>query len=218
MDAKDQMDLKAQEIIRQTRAKISGLDEYSKDMMFREARSFNGWTDKPVSAAQLRDIYDLMKLCPTSSNACPIRIKFVCSDNAKKILEPILFEPNRAKTMQAPAVAIFGNDYAFYDHDVFLTPHRPGAISKRMTENPELIPDWAMRNGTLQSAYFILAVRAVGLDAGPMQGLNKKAADDVYWAGTKVKTNFICSIGHGDETTVFKKLPRFDFAEVCEIL
>ena len=117
MDTKDQMDLKAQEIIRQTRAKISGLDEYSKDMMFREARSFNGWTDKPVSAGQLRDIYDLMKLCPTSSNACPIRIKFVCSDNAKKVLEPILFEPNRAKTMQAPAVAIFGNDEAFYDHD-----------------------------------------------------------------------------------------------------
>ncbi|MDG2034289.1 MAG: malonic semialdehyde reductase [Rhodospirillales bacterium] len=218
MDAKDQLDLKAQEIIRETRAKISSLDDNSKDMMFREARSFNGWTDKPVSEGQLRDIYDLMKLCPTSSNACPIRIKFVCSEDAKKVLEPILFEPNRAKTMQAPAVAILGNDDAFYEHDAFLTPHRPGAMSKRMIENQELIPDWAMRNGSLQAAYFILAVRAVGLDAGPMQGLNKKAADGAYWAGTRVKTNFICSVGHGDETTVFKKLPRFDFKEVCEIL
>ena len=218
MDTKDQLDLKAQEIIREARAKISSLDENSKDMLFREARSFNGWNDKPVSQDQLHEIYDLMKVCPTSSNVCPIRIKFVCSDNAKKVLEPILFEPNRAKTMQAPAVAILGNDEAFYEHDSFLTPHRPGAISKRMIENPELIPDWAMRNGTLQAAYFILAVRAVGLDAGPMQGLNKKAADEAYWAGTRVKTNFICSIGHGDETTVFKKLPRFDFIEVCEIL
>ena len=218
MDTKDQLDLKAQEIIRETRAKISSLDENSKDMLFREARSFNGWNDKPVSQDQLHEIYDLMKVCPTSSNVCPIRIKFVCSDNAKKVLEPILFEPNRAKTMQAPAVAILGNDEAFYEHDSFLTPHRPGAISTRMIENPELIPDWAMRNGTLQAAYFILAVRAVGLDAGPMQGLNKKAADEAYWADTRIKTNFICSVGHGDETTVFKKLPRFDFEEVCEIL
>ena len=139
MDTKDPLDLKAQEIIRETRAKISSLDENSKDMLFREARSFNGWNDKPVSQDQLHEIYDLMKVCPTSSNVCPIRIKFVCSDNAKKVLEPILFEPNRAKTMQAPAVAILGNDEAFYEHDSFLTPHRPGAISTRMIENPELI-------------------------------------------------------------------------------
>ena len=218
MDAKDELDLKAQAIIWETRAKITALDENSKDLMFRGSRSFNGWTDKPVSEDQLREIYDLMKLCPTSANVCPIRIKFVCSDDAKKVLEPILFEPNRAKTMQAPAVAILGNDHAFHDHNAFLTPHRPDAIAQRMNENPNMIPDWAMRNGTLQAAYFILAVRAVGLDAGPMQGLDKKAADEAYWAGTKVKTNFICSVGYGDETTVFKKLPRFDFTDVCEIL
>ena len=218
MNTKDELDLRAQEIIRETRARISALDEQSKDLVFREARTFNGWTDKPVAKDQLREIYDLMKLCPTSSNACPIRIKFICSDDAKKVLEPILNEPNRAKTMLAPAVAILGNDDAFYEHDSFLTPHRPGAMSKRMTENKDLIPDWSMRNGTLQAAYFILAVRAIGLDAGPMQGLNKKAADEAFWAGTRVKTNFICSVGYGDENTVFKKLPRFDFDEVCEIL
>ncbi len=218
MNTKDELDLRAQEIIRETRARISALDEQSKDLVFREARTFNGWTDKPVAKDQLHEIYDLMKLCPTSSNACPIRIKFICSDDAKKVLEPILNEPNRAKTMLAPAVAILGNDDAFYEHDSFLTPHRPGAMSKRMTENKDLIPDWSMRNGTLQAAYFILAVRAIGLDAGPMQGLNKKAADEAFWAGTRVKTNFICSVGYGDENTVFKNLPRFDFEEVCEIL
>ena len=218
MDAKDKLDLEAQEIIQTTRAKISSLDENSKDLLFRGARSFNGWSNKAVSAGQLREIYDLMKLCPTSSNVCPIRIKFVCSDESKRVLEPILFEPNRAKTMRAPAVAILGNDDAFYEHDDFLTPHRPGAISKRMMENQALIPDWAMRNGTLQAAYLIIAIRAVGLDAGPMQGLDKKAADEVYWNGTQIRTNFICSIGYGDESTVFKKLPRFEFDEVCEIL
>ena len=85
-------------------------------------------------------------------------------------------------------------------------------------ENQALIPDWAMRNGTLQAAYLIMAIRAVGLDAGPMQGLDKKAADEVYWNETQIRTNFICSIGYGDESTVFKKLPRFEFDEVCEIL
>jgi len=218
MDEKDELDLKAQEIIRETRAKISQLDEDSKDLIFRGARSFNGWTDKPVSEDQLREIYDLMKLCPTSANVCPMRIKFVCSDDAKKVLEPILFEGNRAKTMKAPAVAILGNDHAFFEHNAFLTPHRPEAIAQRMSENPKMVPDWAMRNGTLQAAYFMLAVRAVGLDAGPMQGLDKAAADEAFWAGTEVKTNFICSVGYGDENTVFKKLPRFDFNDACEIL
>ena len=87
-----------------------------------------------------------------------------------------------------------------------------------MEENPDLVPPWANLNGTLQAAYFILAVRAIGLDAGPMQGLNKAKADEVFWSGTDIKTNFVCSIGRGDEGTVFKRLPRFEFNEVCEII
>jgi len=218
MDEIDKLDLKAQVLIREVRSKISELDENGKILLFKGARSFNGWSKKPVSDDQLREIYDLMKLCPTSANVCPIRIKFLRSARVKETLKPILFEPNRAKTMAAPVVAVLGNDHAFFEHNSFFSPHRPQAIADRMENNPELVAPWANMNGTLQAAYFILAVRAVGLDAGPMQGLDKVAADEAFWQGTEVKTNFICSVGYGDETTVFKKLPRFEFDQVCEIL
>ena len=218
MDEKDKLDLKAQVLIREVRSKVSELDENGKNLLFKGARSFNGWNEKPVSNDQLHEIYDLMKLCPTSANVCPIRIKFLRSTRAKETLKPILFEPNRAKTMAASVVAILGNDHAFFEHNSFFAPHRPQDIANRMEKIPELVAPWANMNGTLQAAYFILAVRAVGLDAGPMQGLDKVAADEAFWLGTEVKTNFICSVGYGDETTVFKKLPRFEFDQVCEIL
>ena len=218
MDEKDKLDLKAQVLIREVRSKVSELDENGKNLLFKGARSFNGWNEKPVSDDQLHEIYDLMKLCPTSANVCPIRIKFLRSTRAKETLKPILFEPNRAKTMATSVVAILGNDHAFFEHNSFFAPHRPQDIANRMEKNPELVAPWANMNGTLQAAYFILAVRAVGLDAGPMQGLDKVAADEAFWLGTEVKTNFICSVGYGDETTVFKKLPRFEFDQVCEIL
>lgn len=218
MDGQDKLDLEAQTSIRDSRSRISKLDNLGKDILFTSARSFNGWNSDQVSEAQLREIYDLMKLCPTSGNVCPIRIKFIKSSKSKKILEPILFEPNRTKTMQAPIVAILGNDHAFYKHNAFFAPHRPDVIAKRMEGDPNLIAPWANLNGTLQAAYFILAIRAVGLDAGPMQGLDKLKADEAFWAGTEVRTNFICSVGRGDEKTVFKKLPRFDFDQVCEVI
>ena len=218
MNTKDELDIEAQNSIIELRSRISELDDAGKMLLFRAARSFNGWKEKSITEDQLREIYDLMKLCPTSGNVCPIRIKFVQSENAKQILKPILFEGNRAKTMAAPVVAILGNDHAFFEHNAFFAPHKPQGIADRMSENPQLIAPWANLNGTLQAAYFILAVRAVGLDAGPMQGLDKEEADRAFWAGTEVRTNFICSIGHGDESTVFKKLPRFDFDQVCEII
>ena len=215
---KDEQDEKAQEEIKDARNRISALNRDGKDLMFNSARSFNGWASTPVSDSQLHEIYDLMKMGPTSANVCPIRIKFIKSEGAKKTLEPILFEPNRAKTMAAPVIAIFGNDHEFFEHNSFFGPHRPDAIAKRMRDNPDLVIPWSNLNGTLQAAYFIMAVRAVGLDAGPMQGLDKAAADEAFWSNTMVKTNFICSIGLGDETTVFKKLPRFPFDEVCSII
>ncbi len=215
---KDEIDLKAQELIREVRARTSPLDANALDLLYNGARSFNGWTDEPVSEKQLRQIYDLMKLCPTSANCCPLRIKFICSDEAKDKMGPLIFERNRAKTMQAPAVAIFGMDLAFYQHMPFLAPHRPDDVPNRMKENPNLIQPWAVRNATLQAGYFILAVRAIGLDAGPMQGVDAAGLDEAFWGGTDVKTMFICSVGRGNEETVFKKLPRFEFEEVCEIL
>ena len=218
MDKQDDQDLEAQKQIRELRKRGSQLNEQGKDIVFRMARSFNGWKNTPVTEIQLREIYDLMKMCPTSANVCPIRIKFLRTEKAKKILEPILFEPNRAKTMKAPVVAILGNDHEFFKYNSFFAPHRPDAILKRMDDSPQLIGPWSILNGTLQAAYFILAVRAVGLDAGPMQGLDKAVADETFWKGTEIKTNFICSVGEGEEGTVFKKLPRFSFEEVCEVL
>ena len=218
MDSKDELDMKAQELIKEARSRVTELDETAKLLLFKAARSFNGWKEKTVSDDQLREVYDLLKLCPTSANVCPIRIKFIRSKTAKKLLQPILFEANRAKTMDAPVVAILGNDHAFFEHNSFLAPHKPQGIADRMQENPQLVAPWANLNGTLQAAYFIMAVRAVGLDAGPMQGLDKEAADRAFWEGTEVKTNFICSVGYGDENTVFKKLPRFEFDQVCQFL
>ena len=215
---KDALDLEAQELVRAVRSRTAPLDENGLDLVFRTGRSFNGWTDEPVTADQLRHIYDLMKMCPTASNCCPLRLKFIQSAAAKKILMPIMMEANRGKIGGGSVVAILGNDYEFYEHNAQLTPFRPTATRDRMIGKPDLIHHWASLNGTLQAAYFMLAVRAAGLDIGPMQGLDKAACDEAFWAGTKVKTNFVCSIGRGDEITIFKKMPRFDFDEVCEIL
>jgi len=215
---KDEIDLAAQETVREARTRTGSLDVNALDMMFRANRSFNGWKDDPVSDDQLKEIYDLMKLCPTSANCCPLRIKFIRSDEAKEKLGPVVMEPNRAKTLQAPVTAILGFDHDFYQHMPKLTPHRPTDIKDRMEQNPDMIPWWVNLNGGLQAAYFMMAVRAVGLDVGPMQGVDKPSMDALYWSGTKVKTAFICSIGRGDESTIFKKLPRFDFDEACELL
>lgn len=214
---KDEIDLKAQASIRDLRERANSLDDNALDLMFREARSFNGWTDAPVSDAQIEAIYDLMKFGATSANCTPMRIIFVKSDKAKKRLEPIMFERNRPKTMQAPVIAILGNDLEFGQHSPFFAPHRPNDVKGRMEENPDLKLPWANKNGSLQAAYFMMAVRAVGLDIGPMQGLDMKACDEEFWAPRPIKTNFVCCIGRGDENTVFKRLPRFPFDQACEI-
>ena len=215
---KDEIDLKAQKFIREVRSRTQPLDDNELDLIFNSGRSFNGWTDEPVSEEQIRKIFDLMKQCPTSSNCCPLRIKFVMSDEAKEKLGPVVNEPNRVKTLKAPVTAILGTDHDFHEHFKKLVPFRAEMMEKRFAENPDMIVPWANLNGALQAAYFMMAVRSVGLDVGPMQGINKPGMDGAFWAGTNVKTMFICSFGRGDETTVFKKLPRFDFDEACEIV
>ncbi|MDA0240423.1 MAG: malonic semialdehyde reductase, partial [Proteobacteria bacterium] len=177
---KDDIDLVAQESIRNIRGRIDKLDDNAVDLMFREARSFNGWTDERVSDEQIKAIYDIMKFGPTSANCIPMRITFVKSDEAKKRLEPIMFERNRAKTMQAPVIAILGNDLEFGQKSPFFAPHRPDDVKGRMEENPNLKQPWAIKNGSLQAAYFMMAVRAVGLDVGPMQGLDMAACDEEF--------------------------------------
>jgi 3-hydroxypropanoate dehydrogenase len=186
------------------------------DVIFRSARTQNKWQDKPVSPALLMAIYDLMRWGPTSANISPARIVFVVSPEAKERLKPHLSEGNRAKTMSAPATAIIGYDVDFAHHLPRLFPHAPGA--KDWFADAKFAEVAAFRNGSLQGAYFIIAARAVGLDCGPMSGFDNAGIDREFFAGTAIKSNFICSLGYGDPSGLFVRSPRLSFDEACKIL
>jgi 3-hydroxypropanoate dehydrogenase len=186
------------------------------DTIFRTARSQNKWLDKPVSNALLMAIYDLMRFGPTSANCSPARIVFLASKDSKQRLKPHLSPNNVEKSMTAPAVAVIGYDLDFPIHMPKLFPHNPGA--KDWFNEPVLREQVAFRNGTLQGGYFIIAARALGLDCGPMSGFNNAAVDMEFFAGTNVKSNFICGVGYGDPSGVFARSPRLEFDEACKIL
>lgn len=187
------------------------------DTLFRNARTHNAWTDEPVSDATLRKIFDLMKWGPTSANMSPARFVFVKSKAGKEKLKPALSEGNMAKTMAAPVTAIIGYDVEFYEHLPKLFPHAPEARTW-FDWSREWAEAHAFRNGSLQGAYFMLAARAVGLDCGPMSGFDQKKVDEAFFAGTEVKSNFLCNLGHGDPKGLFARSPRFDFDDVCKII
>ncbi len=194
----------------------SQLNDAALDQLFRTARSYNGWLDKPVSDDQLRAIFDLLKMGPTSANCSPMRIVFVKSDEAKQRLKPHLDEGNVKKAMAAPVTALMANDLKFYDHLPKLFPHTDAR--SWFAGNEAKIKDTAYRNGTLQGAYLMLAARALGLDCGPMSGFNAQGVKKEFFAGQDVEVNFICSLGHGDPASIFPRSPRFDFDDVNEIV
>ncbi|MFM9970214.1 MAG: malonic semialdehyde reductase [Burkholderiales bacterium] len=198
------------------RIRVAKLDENALDLLLREARSHNGWQEKPVSDETLRALFDAMKMGPTSANCSPLRLKFLRSAEAKERLKPALSKGNLVKTLTAPVVAILGYDTHFYDHMKFLFPHVDA--KPWFTSSEALALETAFRNSTLQGAYLMLAARALGLDVGPMSGFDAAKADAEFFAGTEVKTNFICGIGYGDATKVMKRHPRFKFEDVCQIL
>jgi 3-hydroxypropanoate dehydrogenase len=187
----------------------------SLDAVFRHARTHNRWRDKPVSPALLMAIYDLMRWGPTSANCSPARILFVVSKSAKERLRPHLSLGNVDKTMAAPATAILGYDLAFAEHLPFLFPQNPDA--KNWFTDPELAERVAFRNGSLQGGYFIIAARALGLDCGPMSGFDNAGVDREFFAESRVKSNFLCNLGHGDAEGVHPRNPRLSFDEVCRI-
>lgn len=192
------------------------LDNAALDTLFREARSQNGWLDKPVAEAQLRQLYDLMKWGPTAANGGPARIVFVCSAEARAKLTACVSAGNVDKVSTAPVTAIIGMDMAFYDKLPQLFPHvdaRPWFVGQS-----QLIADTAFRNSSLQGGYFILAARALGLDCGPMSGFDPEKVDAAFFAGTTVKSNFICGLGHGDPAKLFPRSPRLAFDEACRIV
>ncbi len=186
------------------------------DLLFRSARTHNGWLNQPVEDALLQQVYDLAKMGPTSANMCPMRIVFVKSPAAKEKLKGCLDTGNVDKTMAAPVVAIIGMDIHFYEKLPQLFPHVDAkAWFKGRAENDlEYI---ALRNGSLQGAYFMLAARALGLDCGPMSGFNNKKVDELFFAGTTVKSNFLCNLGHGDSSKLYPRSPRLAFEEACRI-
>jgi 3-hydroxypropanoate dehydrogenase len=181
-----------------------------------EARTHYHWQDKPVSAAQLREIYDLMKFGPTSANCLPLRIVFLTTPAGKERLRPALAPGNIDKTMAAPVVAILGMDMQFYDLLPKTFPHADAR--SWFAGNADLIQSTAFRNSSLQGAYFILAARAVGLDCGPMSGFDNAAVDREFFPDGRVKSNFLCNLGYGVPEKLHPRSPRLAFEEVCQVL
>ena len=205
---------KAQAGVRDLRSKISRLDDTSIDLILRDARSHYAWTDKPVPRDLLEAIYDIMIAGPTSMNSCPARFVFVTSDEGKARIAKSLKPANVAKMAGAPVTAIIAYDLEFWRELPFLFPHedrRPHFEGK-----PEHSETTAFRNGTLQGAYFMIAARALGLDVGAMSGFANAVVDEEFFAGTTVKSNFLCNIGYANEEALFHKLPRFAFDQICE--
>jgi 3-hydroxypropanoate dehydrogenase len=192
------------------------LDGAALDLLFREARTHNGWLDKPVDDDLLRRVWDLARMGPTSANCSPARILFIKSGAAKERLRPALSAGNLEKTMAAPATAVIGYDLDFPEHLPRLFPHDDA--KSWFTGNEALIQTTAFRNGTLQGAYFIIAARALGLDCGPMSGFDNAKVDAAFFAGTRVTSNFLCNLGYGDPAKLFERSPRFTFDEACKVL
>jgi 3-hydroxypropanoate dehydrogenase len=193
------------------------LHDAGKDLILRTARTQNGWLPTPVTDAELREIYDLMKLGPTSANTCPARIVFLRTPGAKARLLPALAPGNVDKTKQAPVTAIIGYDTRFYDKLVKLFPHRP-EMRDNFAKNAAHAETTAFRNSSLQGAYFMIAARACGLDVGGMSGFDNAKVDAEFFPDGQIKSNFLCNLGHGDPSKVLPKLPRLDFEEACELL
>jgi 3-hydroxypropanoate dehydrogenase len=195
---------------------MTPLTDDALDALFREARSHNGWQNKPVAEETLVALWDLVKMGPTSANCLPARIVFVTSDEGRERLKPHLMDGNVAKTMAAPVTAIIGFDMEFYNHLPELFPHADA--KSWFVGNDQLIYDTAFRNSTLQGGYLIMAARALGLNCGPMSGFNAEGVTKEFFAGTSVQVNFLCNIGYGNDENLFPRSPRPDFEKFCSIV
>jgi len=192
------------------------LEDWTLNRLFRDARTHGAWTHSPVTDDDLRRIWDLARMGPTSGNCSPARVLFLRTLEAKERLRPCLSPGNVDKTMAAPVTAILGHDTAFFDLLPRLFPH--AAARDWFAENPALADVTAFRNGTLQAGYFILAARAVGLDAGPMSGFDNEAVDREFFAGTTIRSNILVNLGVGDAAMLHPRNPRLSFDEACRVL
>ena len=191
------------------------LDDLALDQLFRSARTYNAFSGE-IDDATLHRLYDLLKWGPTAANASPARFVFVRSPEAKAKLGPALDPGNREKTLAAPVTVIVGYDMAFYDKLPVLFPHTDARSWFAGRPEP-VLETVALRNGSLQGAYLILAARSLGLDCGPMSGFNNAMVDEAFFAGTAIRSNFLVNLGKGDAASIFPRSPRLGFDEACRI-
>lgn len=184
--------------------------------LFIEAHTHNAWHDKPVSDDTLRQLVDMLKMGPTSANCSPARFTFVKSAGAKERLLKHMSEGNQEKTRTAPVTAIVAYDLEFYENLPKLFPHTDA--KSWFVGSETAIHETAFRNSSLQGAYMIVAARALGLDAGPMSGFNREGVDQEFFAGTPLRSNFVCNLGYGDPAGVRDRGPRLSFDEMAAIL
>jgi 3-hydroxypropanoate dehydrogenase len=195
---------------------MTALPDAALDQLFREGRTYNGYLDRPVSEDQLRAIWDLMRMGPTSANMLPARIVWCVGEEAKAQIAACASEKNAAKIVRAPVTAIIGMDLDFHEQLPELFPHDQTA--RHWFPDPEARKVHALRNSSLQGGYFIMAARALGLDTGPMSGFDNARVDELFFAGTNVKSNFISTLGYGDPSTIFGRLPRPEFERFNRVL
>lgn len=192
------------------------LPDSALDQLFRNARTYTAWLPKPVPPETLRQLYDLVKLGPTSANSTPARFVFVVSPEAKERLKPALDAGNVAKTMAAPVTAIVASDLGFYEQLPKLFPQAD--VKQYFVGNRPLVEEHVLRNGSLQGAYLILAARALGLDCGPMSGFNAEKVNAEFFPDGKWKANFLVNIGYGDSSKLHPRNPRLTFEEAVKVL
>jgi 3-hydroxypropanoate dehydrogenase len=187
------------------------------DQLFRNARTYRSWLDRPVSEETLRQLYELSKWGPTSANGSPARFLFIRSREGKERLRPILAPGNVEKTMTAPVTVVVAYDLRFYEKLPQLSPHNP-RMRDLFVSNPPFVEETARRNSSLQGAYLIIAARSLGLDCGPMSGFDNARLDKEFFGASQVKSNFLCNLGYGDASKLHPREPRLEFDEACTIL
>lgn len=193
------------------------LGQAALEQIFLEARTYNGWLERPVSDEQLHAIWNLVRMGPTSANMLPARIVWVKSDEGKERLAGLAGGTNPDKIRQAPATAILGYDIDFHQHLPWLFPHTDAKSWFEGNESGRI--EAAFRNSSLQGGYFIIAARALGLDTGPMSGFDNAGVDAAFFADQpRVRSNFICSVGYGDPASIFDRSPRPEFEKFNRIV
>lgn len=193
------------------------IDDESLNTLFRTARTFAYWLNQSVSDETLQQLYDLAKMPPTASNSQPMRLVFVKSAAAKERLRPALDAGNVDKVMAAPVTAIVAMDRQFYEALPQLSPHSTGLKDYFAALPADKLETVLLRNSSLQGAYLILAARALGLDCGPMSGFNNALVDTEFFAGTSIRSNFLCNLGYGNPARLHPRNPRLDFSTACKI-